>query len=163
MSDDVYSLDRLAVWRSFSVASNDYDDVAVLQKEIRERLLERLTLFKLQPQVVLDLGCGTALSSMKLQQQYPQAQVIAIDAALGMLQQAKASRGWFGRKRVQRICADAYQLPFKSSSVDLIFSNLMLQWCDPPDAVFNEVRRVLKPKGMFIFFHLWSGHVARTA
>jgi malonyl-CoA O-methyltransferase len=42
-------------------------------------------------------------------------------------------------------------LPLKSNSVDLIFSNLMLQWCDPPDAVFAEVQRVLKPSGVFIF------------
>jgi malonyl-CoA O-methyltransferase len=27
----------------------------------------------------------------------------------------------------------------------------MLQWCEPPDAVFAEVRRVLKPQGVFLF------------
>jgi malonyl-CoA O-methyltransferase len=43
------------------------------------------------------------------------------------------------------------RLPFKDASVDLIFSNLMLQWCDEPDATFAEVRRVLKPAGFFGF------------
>jgi len=145
------SLDRRAVRRAFSNASEHYDAVAVLQKEVRERLLERLALFKLQPSVVVDLGCGTAHGSSKLNALYPRAQTIALDAAFGMLQQARPTRWWLGRKAFQRVCADASQLPLKTASVDLIFSNLMLQWCDPPDAVFSEVRRVLKPDGVWVF------------
>jgi len=151
MSADAYAFDKSAVRRSFSAASKQYDAVAVLQSEVRQRLLARLTLFKLQPQLVLDLGCGTALSSQTLQTQYPSAHVIALDAAFGMLQRARPARWWWGRKSFKRICGDAYQLPLKSKSVDLIFSNLMLQWCDPPDAVFAEVHRVLKPSGVFVF------------
>jgi malonyl-CoA O-methyltransferase len=151
MSNDAYVFDKRAVRRSFSAASEHYDGVAVLQAEVRQRLLERLSLFNLQPEVILDLGCGTALSSQTLQTQYSRAQVIAMDAAFGMLQSARPSRWWRGRKSFKRICADAYQLPLISNSVDLIFSNLMLQWCDPPDAVFAEVHRVLKPDGVFIF------------
>lgn len=155
-SDESMSLDQRAVRRSFSAAGERYDAVAVLQKEVRERLLERLNLFKLQPSVVLDVGCGTAHSSHQLKTQYPSSTVIALDAALGMLQHANASGGWlgskwFGGKKINCVCADAMQLPLKSASVDLVFSNLMLQWCDPPDKVFSEVRRVLKPDGVFIF------------
>ena len=151
MSADVFSFDKLAVRRSFSVASQQYDSVAVLQAEVRQRLVERLALFKLQPQTILDSGCGTALSSQTLQVLYPRSQVIALDAAFGMLQHARPSRWQWFRKSYKRICADAYQLPFKSKSVDLIFSNLMLQWCDPPDAVFAEIQRVQTPGGVFIF------------
>lgn len=151
MSTDAYTLKRRDVRRSFSDAGSEYDTVAVLQKQVRESLLERLALFQLKPAVVLDLGCGTAHSSNALHQQYPEAQIIALDAAFGMLQHASKSRTWFGRRLYQRVCADAYQLPFKAASMDLVFSNLMLQWCDPPDAVFAEIRRVLKADGVFIF------------
>lgn len=151
MSADAYTLNRLDVRRSFGDAGDQYDAVAVLQKEVRERLLERLALFNFQPAVVLDLGCGTAHSSSVLYKHYPQARIIALDAALGMLQHASKSRSWLGRKLYQRVCADAYQLPLKANSIDLVFSNLMLQWCDPPDAVFAEIRRVLKADGVFIF------------
>ena len=151
MNDEVYTLDHHAMRRSFSDASDRYDAVAVLQKEVRERLLERLQLFKLQPSVVVDLGCGTAQGSHRLKESYPQAYIMAVDAALGMLQHAKPSRRWFSGRSFDRVCADANRLPLKTASVDLIFSNLMLQWCDPPDVVFSEVRRVLKPDGMFIF------------
>jgi malonyl-CoA O-methyltransferase len=43
------------------------------------------------------------------------------------------------------------RLPFADASVDVVVSSLMLQWCDPPDRAFAEVRRVLKPGGLFAF------------
>lgn len=154
MSEDAYRVDRRAMRRAFSQASGEYDQYAVLQAEVRSRLLERLELFKVEPSVVLDLGSGTGHASAALHQRYPQAQVVAMDAALGMLQQARTLQGgWFGlrRKRFTSVCADAYRLPFKDASVDMVVSNLMLQWCDPLDGVFAEVRRVLKPGGVFSF------------
>lgn len=151
---DPHGIDRLAARRAFSAASSGYDRVAVLQTEVRGRLLERLDIVKLMPSVVLDLGCGTGVASQALQQRYPQAQVIAMDAALGMVQQAAHRYSLTQkllRKGFARVCADAYRLPLKTASVDMVFSNLMLQWCDPPDAVFAEIRRVLKPDGMVLF------------
>lgn len=157
MSDvtrDRYEVDRRAMRRAFSQASGAYDRVAVLQAEVRDRLLERLDFIKLEPQVVLDLGCGTGQASRALRARYPRAQIIAMDLAIGMLQQARAQQSfWSGlmRRDFARLCGDAYRLPFKDASIDLIYSNLMLQWCDPPDAVFAEIRRVLKPHGALLF------------
>jgi len=151
---DQHLIDRLAARRSFSAASSEYDRVAVLQSEVRSRLLERLDLIKLTPAVVLDLGCGTGPASRALQQRYPQAHIVAMDAAFGMLQYSAKQRSLLQRvfsKDVSRVCADAFRLPLKTASVDIAFSNLMLQWCDPPDVVFDELRRVLKPDGMLLF------------
>lgn len=154
MNQDPHQLDRRAARRAFSAASPRYDQFAVLQEEVRGRLLERLDLFKLTPDVVLDLGCGTGAASRTLQQRYPSAQVLAVDAAFGMLQQAAHHHTLLQRvlrSGFTRLCADAFRLPFRNASVDLLFSNLMLQWCDPPDGVFAEIRRVLKPGGVFLF------------
>lgn len=145
-----YALDRRAVRRAFDAAGADYDRAAVLQAEVRRRLLERLDWMKIEPKVVLDLGCGTGHASRALHQRYPRAQVVAIDLAFGMLATARRQQG-FWRKGFDRICADAYRLPLKTASVDLVFSNLMLQWCQPPDLVFAEMRRVLKPQGLLSF------------
>lgn len=151
---EAYALNVRAMRRAFSAASAEYDRIAVLQAEVRTRLLERLDIIKLEPTAVLDLGCGTAHASRALQQHYPHAQVIALDAAFGMVQQAGQQQGFWSNllgRGFTRLCADAYRLPFKDASIDLVFSNLMLQWCDPPDAVFAEVRRVLKPQGALLF------------
>jgi malonyl-CoA O-methyltransferase len=47
-------------------------------------------------------------------------------------------------------CADAERLPLAAGSAQLVFSNLLLQWCDPA-AVFAETARVLETGGLFLF------------
>ena len=66
-----------------------------------------------------------------------------------MLREAQRRQHLF--RRFERVCADAMRLPFADSSVDVVFSSLMLQWCDPLDVTFAEIRRVLKPDGFFAF------------
>jgi malonyl-CoA O-methyltransferase len=146
-----FELDRRALMSSFSRAAAHYDEAARLQKRVREELLERLQYFTLAPQRVLDLGAGTGHAAVQLQRRYPQAQVLALDIAEGMLQAMPRTRWPWRRPRLARVCADARALPLPSQSVDLIYSNLMLQWCDQLDAVFRELARVLKPGGLLLF------------
>ena len=53
--------------------------------------------------------------------------------------------------RFECLCADALELPLPDASVDLLFSNLMLPWCDDLDAAFAEIARVLRPRGLLTF------------
>jgi malonyl-CoA O-methyltransferase len=142
--DDEFTLDREWVRRSFDRASAGYDAVAVLQTEIRTELLERLDLTTLNPRVVVDAGAGTGHASRALARRYPKARVLAIDAAPGMLRTARAQASW--RRPFDRIGADAECLPLETGSVDLVFSNLLVPWCDP-DRLFAEFRRVLRVDG----------------
>jgi len=144
-----FTLDRRALARSFDRAGAGYDAAAQLQQQVRAELLERLRYFALEPQCILDLGAGTCQGSVALRRRYAHARVIALDIAPGMLK-ASPRPGW-PRRRFERVCADAYALPLASRSVELIYSNLMLQWCDRPDMVFRELARVLKPGGVFVF------------
>ncbi len=134
---------------AFDRASAGYDDAAVLQARAREELLERLGPMRLEPQVVLDLGAGTGRGALALKQLYRSAAVIALDLAPGMLREARRNSRAF--RRFHRVCADAFRLPLRDECVDLVFSNLLLQWCDEPDVVIGEVRRVLKPGGFLTF------------
>jgi malonyl-CoA O-methyltransferase len=149
LPDDRFVLDSLQVRRSFDRASQDYDRAAILQADVRARLLARLGYVKLTPALIVDAGCGTGHASRALKRLYPSARVIALDIASGMLQAAGRQRGWF--RRFDRVRADAAHLPLADASVDLVFSNLMLQWCNDPDALFAEFRRVLKPHGVLSF------------
>ena len=45
-------------------------------------------------------------------------------------------------------------------SFDLVFSSLMLQWCDDLDAVFTEIARVLNPGGLLLFSTFGPGTLA---
>ena len=144
---EAVALGALSVRRSFDRAGAGYDAVAVLQSDMRDRLLQRLDSAGEAPRVILDAGAGTGHASYALKRRYPRSRVIAVDSAFGMLR-AAGREPWRGH--FHRVCADAQHLPLANASVDLILSNLMLQWCDR-DAAFAEFRRVLAPGGCLRF------------
>jgi len=158
-----FRVDRRAVARAFGRAAPHYDAGALLQTTVRQELLARLQFFALAPRVILDLGSGTARAAQVLRTRYRAAQVLAMDLAPGMLRAAR--RPWWPWPRVMRVCADARAMPLAAHSVDLVFSNLMLQWCDDPGVVFAELRRVLRPGGLLLFstFGPETLHELRTA
>jgi malonyl-CoA O-methyltransferase len=154
----IFGLDRRAVARAFDRASMSYDAAAALQERVRNELLDRLQELKVKPRAILDLGAGTGHGSRALKRLYPGSPVVAVDIAPGMLQQAKQQSRWL--RRFERVRADAYALPFADGAFDLVFSSLMLQWCDDLDAVFAEIARVLKPGGLLLFSTFGPGTLA---
>jgi malonyl-CoA O-methyltransferase len=144
---DAARLDTHRVRASFDRASGGYDHAAALQARVRNELIERLALFKLTPPVALDLGTGTGGGAQALRGAYRRALVLALDSAPGMLREARRRSTLF--RRFERILADAARLPLATASVDLVFSSLMLQWCDDLTGPLAEVRRVLCPGGLF--------------
>jgi malonyl-CoA O-methyltransferase len=141
-------LDRRAIRDHFERASVTYDESAVLAGRLREQLIGRLDWIAFVPDAVLDLGCGTGWGASALRSRWPRARVVAVDASPGMLRET-ARRD--GAARIERLCAEAEAIPLPDASMDLVFSNLMLPWCEDVDAVFAEVARILKPRGLFTF------------
>jgi malonyl-CoA O-methyltransferase len=73
-----------------------------------------------------------------------------------MLQAGREPQSWLqrmgvGRQRTASVCADVERLPLKSSSVDLIWSNVTLQWAADLPNTLKELRRVLRPGGLLMF------------
>ena len=160
--ENLFQLERRRIGRRFSAASSSYDSAARLQAVVRNELLERLPNFKVAPRRVLDLGAGTGHATLELKRRYRDALVVAVDLAPGMLQEAGQRLGWrerwlggrlAGRRgsRFERVAGDAYRLPLADHSIDLVFSSLMLQWCDDLDAALAEIHRVLQPGGLLLF------------
>lgn len=148
MSHDSAWLDAAAARRNADRASASYDGSAVLQARVRQQLIERLDWIAFTPESVLDLGCGTGHGALALAARWPAARVIAADRSRGMLRELSRHDA---AGRCERLCADAVSLPLPDASVDLVFCNLMLQWCDDLDAAFVEIARVLRPRGLLTF------------
>jgi malonyl-CoA O-methyltransferase len=147
--EEPFRLDRARLRAAFEAASARYESAAHLQQEVAGELLGRLAELRFEPRVVLDLGAGTGRATRELKRRYPRALVIALDLAPGMLREARRHQGLL--RRFARVCGDALRLPLADASVDLIFSSLMLQWCEPLDAALAEARRVLRAEGFFGF------------
>ncbi|MES9814400.1 MAG: malonyl-ACP O-methyltransferase BioC [Candidatus Thiodiazotropha sp.] len=143
------AIDKRQARAAFSRAASHYDEVAELQREIGRRMLQRLTYIRHQPRVVLDVGAGTGEATLALKKHYKKARTIALDFAMPMLHQVRKRGGWL--RRPVCICGDAEQLPLADQSVDMIFSNAVLQWCNDLQGTFSEFLRVLRPNGMLLF------------
>ncbi len=146
------------VRRAFSRASESYDEHAVLQREIADRLLAHLEFVKLAPARILDVGCGTGYFTRLLRERWPAAEIIGLDIAEPMLHAARRRQprgGWRdllrGRRRERWCCGDGCALPFADGSFDLVCSNLAMQWTPDPLAMMAEMRRVLAPGGLMVF------------
>jgi malonyl-CoA O-methyltransferase len=154
---DAYWIDKARVRTSFERAAQTYDEAAILQKSVREEMLERLDLVSLNPQAILDAGCGTGHGSFALHKRFPQAHIVSLDLAMGMLQQTYAQQPTLQRWMAQLtgkknlVCADIEALPLADNSVDMVWSNLAIQWCNDLDQAFAEIKRVLKPNGLLMF------------
>ena len=141
--------DKKNTRQHFEKAADSYDAVAILQLEIAKRMGERLDFIKLQPKVVLDAGCGTGFITKDLLKRYPKSKVIALDLALNMTRKTKEQGSWLRKPKL--VCADAENLPLKPESMDLIVSNLMIQWSNDLSKMFTGFHSVLKPNGLLLF------------
>jgi malonyl-CoA O-methyltransferase len=131
--------------RGFGKASPTYERASRLQRFTGDTMLQRLV-SQHDPGAslrILDLGCGTGWFARKFQQRYPGSHVTGIDLSPGMIDYAKS----LNDSTITWLVADATQLPLPDSEFDLIFSNLMIQWCENPELVLRECRRLLKPQG----------------
>ncbi|MBS1270317.1 MAG: Malonyl-[acyl-carrier protein] O-methyltransferase [Gammaproteobacteria bacterium] len=146
---DINELDRRQVRRAFERAAGSYDEAAVVQRRMVDELIDRLGTIKIEPGRILDVGCGTGYARLSLMRRFPRSQYLGSDIAAGMLDQARPRAGR-SRRNVEWVCGDIERLPLPDRSVDLVFCNAVLQWCDPGTA-FAEMHRVLRTEGVLMF------------
>jgi malonyl-CoA O-methyltransferase len=148
---DPFALDRVQLRAAFERAASTYDTAANLQRDVADRLLQRLDDVRVSPSNVADIGCGTGYCTRALARRYKSARVIGLDIAHGMVQRARQRQRWhLLQKRARFVAGDAERLPFGKASTDIVFSSLALQWCEPRRAL-TEFGRVLRPGGLLMF------------
>ena len=144
------AINKIKVATSFNRSAQDYAEHAVLQRTVAERLLERLELVSISPKVIIDAGSGPGGAARRLAKRYKGAQVLQLDLSMQMLNQSRSQDSRFFSKQ-QYICGDAESLPLENNSMELVFSSLMLQWCNDLDATFAQFKSTLKKQGLFLF------------
>lgn len=139
-----------AVRRAFARAAPHYTRFANLQREVESRLLEQLDAEppEFAPRTVLDVGTGPGRAATALRKRYPRALTIALDHALPMLSRVRTGTRWW--RPLSLLAGDAAALPLREASVELLFSNLCLQWQSDLPLVFDEWRRVMRAGGVVL-------------
>jgi malonyl-CoA O-methyltransferase len=153
---DSSSTEKRQVRRAFERAAGTYEEAAVLQREICDRMLARLDYIKHRPNTILDAGAGTGYGARRLAERYPGAAVAALDIAHGMLARSRAVAPWWRRllpvaRPVFHVCGDIESLPLRRDWASMVWSNATLQWCNDLQRVFEEVHRAMAPGGLFMF------------
>lgn len=151
---------KSAIARDFGAASETYNPAARLQRYMGQVLLDQLAepdclLQAPNGTQILDLGCGTGWCTGQLAGLAggPRSSVTGADLSTGMLEYARTT----GAPGICWLVADAESLPLEDQSLDVVFSNLMIQWCDDTAGVLAECRRVLRPGGRLFISTLLDG------
>ena len=134
-------LDKKSVKKFFNRAAKSYDNAAILQEEVQNRLLERLEYIRHQPATVIDIGCGTGKGLKRLDKVYRRARVYGADIAHAMLLRTRSRQSWLSRQPL--VTADMERLPFANDVFDLIYSSLALQWSNDLLTTFRELSPAL--------------------
>lgn len=120
---------------------------------IFERLFIRSTLKKNSPrgQFAIDIGCGFGLV---LKEMYPiYSYCIGIDISSETLQRAKIGLTPIMKKRIDLVCADIENMPFKDAVFDVACMYSVLHHLPNINASLEEVNRIIKAKSPLILFH----------
>ncbi|MBU2874844.1 malonyl-ACP O-methyltransferase BioC [Marinobacter salexigens] len=140
--------------REFGKARVTYEGASRLQRLMGNTMLERLgRQAPLRGGQILDLGCGTGWFSRELANLEGSECVTGMDLSFGMIEHA----GAHSPPDIAWVVADAEAIPLPDQSCDLVFSNLMIQWCATPSQVLRECRRVLRPGGKLMVSTLLDG------
>lgn len=127
----------------------DYGELTFIARCAAQELLHRLQLIRLQPELIVDLGCHWGRDVPELQLLFPHATVYGLDHSVQKLRNYGFATHDHSCPKL--IAADAAQLPFPKRSVSIIYANLLLPWIPVPRQLLNEWRRVLQPNGLIIF------------
>ena len=127
--------------RAFSDAALQYDVLTGLHKEIGRELLAKAAAHE-GSGPILDVGIGTGWFTGRLKNHFPDALVVGIDFAAGMVDAAKTREN-----DCAILQADARRMPFKKDTFELIASNLAYQWVDDLPEAFANCHAILKEDG----------------
>jgi len=141
----------------------DLASARFLYDEIARRMVDRLRLIRIQPERVLDAGCGAGDGFSRLRALYPNATYTGLDhcpPALALAQRRHKANWLYrltGKHGPAFVCADLAQTALPAQSQDLVWSNMALHWHPQPHAALAEWRRVLKVGGLAFFSCLGPG------
>jgi len=136
---------KISVTRSFSRSAESYDDYAVIQSEVGERLLTLLD--RKVYATILDLGCGTGNFTGILSERFADAEIHAVDISPAMIQVAARK---LRNRRVSLWVADVETMEL-TGTYDLVTANASFQWFEDLPALMPKLAQACTAEGTLLF------------
>ena len=143
MSDAMTVFDRNVVRQRRDRHAAGFGDFDFLLNEAADRLLDRLEDVTRPFPLALDLGCHTGQIASALQGRGGIQTLVQCDLSHNMTALA-------ARNGHPSVTADEEWLPFADGSFDLVLSCLSLHWVNDLPGTLVQIRRILKPEGLFL-------------
>ena len=137
------NLKKNQIARNFGRASAKYDDFAILQRQVAQKLCQINAANIKNSQNILDLGCGTGFVSKNILEQFTNRNITQIDVSRQMLAQNPF--------KTSKINADIENLPLRANIFDLIFASLSFQWLKNLPYSLENIIKTAKKGGILSF------------
>lgn len=134
-------------------AAASFGEYDFLKARLSSELVERLADTAHRFPRALDLGAHDGRLAVLLQETGQVDSAVSFEASPAMAAKARA-RG------LEVVCGDPETLPFEESSFDLVASTLALHWINDLPGQLIQLRRILKPDGLFLAALLGAGTLA---
>jgi ubiquinone/menaquinone biosynthesis C-methylase UbiE len=138
----LWRLVRAPMRRQFQGLAGQWD--AILGEDHLESYEAALEALPAAPRRALDVGTGTGAGALAIARRFPDAEVVGVDLAPGMIEEARRKTPAALQDRVRFEVGDASRLPFPDASFDLVTHANMIPF-------FDEVSRVVAPGGYVVF------------
>lgn len=113
-----------------------------------ERTIDRVESFLKPEDTVLEIGCGTGTTALRLAPKVRQ--LLATDASSEMIAIAREKAGAMARSSIEFKVAAVGDLPWGEGTFDVVLAFNVLHLIQDRHAVLDRVARLLKPGGLFI-------------
>ena len=124
-------------------AAHDFAAADFLKVRAAGDMVERLEIILREFPICVDLGSRNGAFSALLAQSDARAKI-------GMVIETDLSAAMLGHRPGHRLQIDEEALPFAPASLDLVVSSLALHWVNDLPGTLIQVRRALKPDGLFL-------------
>ncbi|KQY98992.1 SAM-dependent methyltransferase [Caulobacter sp. Root1455] len=135
--------DRALLRARLNRAAPGFDAAAFLKARAAEDAVIRLEAILREFPIAVDLGSRNGAFSKALEGSDARAKI-------GVLIETDLSTRMLGDRQGVRIVADEERLPFGDETIDLLVSTLALHWTNDLVGALIQIRRALKPDGLFV-------------
>jgi len=136
------------VRQRFNRCWQTYDKHAIVQQIIGQQLIKLVKKNKSQYSTILDVACGTGFSTDTIVKQLSYKKLFAIDFSNQLIKLAKQR---LRQQNIHFILADFNRPCLQSNCIDLIVSNMGLQWSSNLQQTFSLFNRYLTNGGILAF------------